>query len=262
MGEWGNPSIGLLLLGMAACSSLEPIIVEEPERSDLQLTVDALKTSLRDAQRTVAELRAEVDARRQELADVQIARAQLEGRIREAERRLTEGRHVIDLQREELASARSEREQVGRTRAALQNQLKQLQKQVSKVGKPVKGHVSPVAMASPRAGQLELATVDLQQDALLPALEQGTQVVPEPAIQVSGASTVSEAPVGSPSSTVPPRLHMVVKSGDTLWSVARRYHTSVRRLMVFNALLSDRIQVGQALWLTEPPIEEAGHERM
>jgi septal ring factor EnvC (AmiA/AmiB activator) len=83
---------------MSACSSLEDIIIE-PEMSDLQLTVDTLKTSLRDAQRMVDELRVEVDARGQELAEVQIARAQLEGRVQEAERRLTEARHVIDLQR-------------------------------------------------------------------------------------------------------------------------------------------------------------------
>ncbi len=160
---------------------------------------------------------------------MQIARAQLQGRIREAERRLTEARHVIDLQREELSSARSEREQVGRTRAALQNQLKQLQKLASKVGKPVKGHVSPVAIASPRDGQLELAIVDSQQGALLAAVEEGTRVGPElEENQVSGESTVGEAPMGSQSSTVPPRLHIVVKSGDTLWSIARRYHMSVR----------------------------------
>lgn len=188
---------------MSACGPLHPIIVE-PEMSDLQLTVDTLKTSLRDAQRTVAELRAGADAGRQELADVQIARAQLEGRIREAERRLTEARHVIDLQREELSNARSEREQVGRTKAALQNKLQQLQKQVSNVGKEVRGNVSPKAL----------------------------------------------------------RIQVVVKSGDTLWRIARRHHTSVRYLMVRNALASDHIQVGQALWLTESPIEEPGHEQM
>jgi LysM repeat protein len=47
-----------------------------------------------------------------------------------------------------------------------------------------------------------------------------------------------------------------------LWSIARRYHTSVKFLMVRNALPSDRIQVGQVLWLTEPLIEELEHERM
>jgi LysM repeat protein len=151
---------------------------------------------------------------------------------------------------------------VGRTRAALQNQLRQLQKHSSKVGKQVKGNVSPAAMASPRGGQLELASIGPQQEALLAALEEGTPVVAAPTIQAPGASSVDEAPVVSRTATVPPRLHVLVKSGDTLWSIARRYHTSVRRLMVHNALASDRIQVGQALWLTEPPTEELEHERM
>ena len=248
-GEWGSTSIGILLLGMSACSPLEPIIIE-PEMSDPQLTVDTLKTSLREAQRMVAELRAEVDARRQELADVQIARAQLEGRIRETERRLIEARHVINLQREELSNARSEREQVGRTRSALRNQLKQLQKQLSKAEKQVMGNVSPAAMAPPRDGQHELATIDPQQDAKLATLE------------VSGAPLFDEAPVVSQSTTVPSHLHVLVKSGDTLWSIARRYHTSVRRLRALNALPSDRILVGQAIWLTEPAVEMSEHERM
>lgn len=260
-GKWRSISIGILLLGISGCSSLEDIIIE-PEMSDLQLTVDTLKTSLRDAQRLVDELRVEVDARRLELADVQIVRAQLEGRIQEAERRLTEARHVIDLQREELSSARSEREQMGRTRAALQHQLKQLQRQLSKVEKQVRGEVSPAAMVSPSGAQPDPATVVHQQDALRVIQDEGTQVVSGAAIQVSGASSVGEVPVVSQSATVPLRLHVVVKSGDTLWRIARRYHTSVSRLMVLNALSGDRIQVGQALWLIEPSADEPEHERM
>lgn len=259
-GEWRSISIGILLLGISACSSLQDIIIE-PEMSDLQLTVDTLKTSLRDAQRMVDELRGEVDARGQELADVQIARAQLEGRIQEAERRLTEARHVIDLQREELASSRSEREQVGRTRAALQNQLKLLQRQLSKVEKQVKGEVSPAAMVSPRDAQPEPATT-VHQQADLRAIQDGViQVVSGAAIQVSGASSVGEVPMVSQSS-VPLPSHVVVKYGDTLWRIARRYHTSVSRLMTLNALSGDRIQAGQTLWLTEPSADEPEYERM
>lgn len=242
---------------MSACGPLEPIIME-PEMSDLQLTMDTLKTSLRDAQRTIAELRAEVDARRQELADVQIARAQLEGRIREAERRLTEARHVIDLQREELAGSRSEREGAGRIKAALRSQLRQLQKQASKVGKRTKGNMSPAVLVSPPAGPREVATIDSQQD-LSTDLEEGTQVVPKPVRRVSGASSVDEPPMIS-RTTVSSGARVRVKPGDRLWSIARRYHTSVRHLMILNALTSDRIQVGQALWLTEPSAEEP--ERM
>ena len=260
-GKWRSISIGILLLGMSACSPLEDIIIE-PEMSDLQLTVDTLKTSLRDAERMVDELRVEVDVRRQELADVQIVRAQLEGRVREAERRLTEARHVIDLQREELASSRSEREQMGRTRAALQHQLKQLQRQLSKVEKQLKGDASPAAMVPPKDGQPEVTTVVHQQGDLLATPDEGTQAIPGSAIQISATSSVSEAPVVSQLTTVPATLHVVVKSGDTLWRIARRYHTSVSRLMVLNALSSDLIQVGQVLWLPEPSADEPGHGRM
>lgn len=254
MREWGSTSIGILLLGMSACSPFEPVVIE-PEMSDLQLTMDTLKASLRDAQRTVAELRAEMDARRRELADVQVARAQLEGRIREAERRLTDARHVIDLQREELASSRSEREQGGLTRAALQNRLNQLQKQLSKVGKQVKGNVSPAAMTFPRDGQFE-------ENALLGVQERGTTAVRGPTTQVLDTSSLDEAPRGPQSATAALSIQAVVKPGDTLWSIARRYHTSVRSLMIHNALLGDRIQVGQTLWLTDPPTDEFEHRRM
>src|SRR3712207_3773015 len=82
--------IGLMM--MVGCSPLEPLA--EPEVSDLQLTVDTLKTTIREGQRTIADLRQELEAQRQELADVQIARAQLDGRVREAERRLVEARQI------------------------------------------------------------------------------------------------------------------------------------------------------------------------
>jgi hypothetical protein len=42
--------LGVSMGSVVACSPLEPL--DEPEFSDLQLTMDTLKTSLRDAQRT------------------------------------------------------------------------------------------------------------------------------------------------------------------------------------------------------------------
>ena len=91
----------------------------------------------------------------------------------------------------------------------------------------------------------------LSMDALPADLEEGTRVVQSlrPAcrehLQSANRRWFLKSAVSS-------RVHVSVKSGDTLWSIARRYHMSVRRLMVLNALPSDRIQVGQALWLTEP----------
>ncbi|THJ18734.1 MAG: LysM peptidoglycan-binding domain-containing protein [Nitrospira sp. CG24B] len=117
-------------------------------------------------------------------------------------------------------------------------------------------------MVSPRDAQPEPAAIVHQQDALLAIQDEDIQVVSGAAIQVSGASSVGEVPVGSQSATVPLRLHVVVKSGDTLWRIARRYHTSVSGLMALNALSGDRIQAGQALWLTELSADEPEHERM
>lgn len=217
--------MGTGVLAALACSPLEPMI--EPEVSDLQLTVDTLKTSVRDAQRTIAELRAELEARRQELADAQIARAQLEGRVREAERRLLEARQVIDLQREELASSRAERERVAKTGAVLHRQMKQLQQQLSKLGK---------ASSESRAG-------------IAPAAFPPAARRPGPAR--TDAAVMNGVPVREPQPTAAP-ARIVIKPGDTLWSIAQRYHVPLKRLMAFNQLADPRIEVGQALWLVDP----------
>src|SRR5687768_1327588 len=131
MAEWAMTACALavLVLGASACGELEPIV--EPEIVDLQLTLDTLKTQVRDAQRNLAEVRTELESRRQELADAQVARAQLEGRVREAERRVTEARQVIELQREELIAAKTERERVFRSSS---QQLKPLQRRGVKSG--------------------------------------------------------------------------------------------------------------------------------
>src|SRR4029077_3567226 len=123
-------AVGFAPVLFAGCGELEPM--REPEVVELELTTDTLKASVREAQRTVTELRADLEARRREVAEAQVARAQLEGRVREAERRVIEARQVIELQREELAAARTERARVFRSSLQLQGQMKQLRKQLSK----------------------------------------------------------------------------------------------------------------------------------
>jgi len=234
-------AIVVLLFGIGAvigCSPLDPI--PEPEVSDLQLAADTLRASLRDAQRTITELRAEVESRRQELADVQIARAQLEGRLREAERRLVEARHVIDLQREELAGSRSERERIAKTGMLLRSQMKQLQLQLSKIsGKPTNeptmAQAKPVTVKGHRSG---VPPVKLDPPVLF---DEGVQVPAEPVFHPREGSSVH-----SP-------IRVSVKPGDTLWSIAQRYRVPVKRLMALNQLSDNYIQVGQSLWLVEPP---------
>jgi LysM repeat protein len=257
-GAWRMVCVASFVLamgGVIACSPLEPI--DEPEVSDLQLTADTLKTSLRDAQRTIAELRAEVESRRQELADVQIARAQLEGRLREAERRLVEARHVIELQREELAGSRSERERVAKSGAMLRSQMKQLQLQLSKLtksaGEPRDTGMTSAGMSSPRGRQSGVPPAMLD-DSL--TLEESVGVVATPAIHRRENSAVGGVPPAKPAMSRPARVS--VKPGDTLWSIGQRHRISVKRLMALNHLPDNHIQVGQALWLIEPPAADEG----
>jgi LysM repeat protein len=219
----------------------------EPEVSDLQLMVDTLKTSVRDAQRTIAELRSEADARRQELADAQVARAQFEGRAREAERRLAEARHVVDLQREELATSRTERDRVARASVLLQNQLKQLQRQLSKLGnKAEKEAIHPAAPAYypiPKGRPMGRVST-AHGEGMAGDQEPDTRVT-----KVPGGSV----PAGRPRA-VPSRIPawVAVKPGDTLWSISRRYRIDIKRLKTINQLTGDRIEVGQAVWLSSP----------
>ena len=229
-----------------ACGELEPIV--EPEIVDLQLTLDTLKTQVRDAQRNLTEVRTELESRRQELADAQVARAQLEGRVREAERRVTEARHVIELQREELLVARTERERVFRSSSQLQSQMRQLQKKAPKFVTP--SDVDQGGTVAPNAA--------------LPASTQQALGVPRSATPVNaqGArmsamnATLWQDPytgefAGDQLNQKTPVRHIFVKHGDTLWSLSRKYRIGLNRLRSINHLTDNQIEVGQILVLSE-----------
>lgn len=58
-------------------------------------------------------------------------------------------------------------------------------------------------------------------------------------------------------STVLPLRKIVVKPGDTLWSLARRYRVDLMELRTLNLLTTDRILAGHDLFLP-PASGEAG----
>lgn len=256
---WTSLSIGLLLLEALACSPLHSFV--EPEVSDLQLTVETLKSSLRDAQRSMTELRAEVEMRSQELADVQVARAQLEGRVRESERRLAEARHVIELQREELADSRAERERGARAGAALQNQLKQLQKQLSKMRQQVPNGPSPATQTAPPVGAPKSLPIRMEREFISKDQVDDFGAIVKQADPMSEVSSVGRRVMMERMSAAPPLSRVLIESGDTLWSIARRHHISVHQLMLINALPNEHIQAGRSLWLTESANDESDDER-
>ncbi|OGW47119.1 MAG: hypothetical protein A2V62_04465 [Nitrospirae bacterium RBG_19FT_COMBO_58_9] len=245
-------AVGFASVLFAGCGELEPM--REPEVADLQLTADTLKTSVRDAQRIVAELRTDLEARRRELAEAQVARAQLEGRVREAERRVLEARQVIELQREELAAARAERARVSRSSLQLQGQMKQPHKQVSRAEKPDATQDGQEASPLPssrvaRKGQKALQAPPPPSQ---PSEYQETQqLAATPAAMVH--RPVSREPLSASERQSIPMRHVSVKPGDTLWSIAQKYRVNVEQLRALNQLPDNRILTGQALRLPDDP---------
>ena len=242
--------VGLASAVLVGCGELEPM--REPEVVDLQLTTETLKASVRDAQRTVAELREDLEVRRRELAEAQVARAQLEGRVREAERRVIEARQVIELQREELAVARTERARVSRSSHQLQGQMKQIQKQLAQTGKSESAHDGQEAAPLPSRSAMRKG----QKTTQVPAQRNQPSELPETPQMVATPATVSQMPINrEPSSAVEQQLastkHVSVKPGDTLWSIAQKHRVNVELLRTLNQLTDNRIVIGQALWLPD-----------
>jgi LysM domain len=237
-------AVGMAILVSTACGELEPIV--EPEIVDLQLTMDTLKTQVRDAQRNLAEVRTELESRRQELAEAQVARAQLEGRVREAERRVSEARQIIELQREELIAARAERERVFRSSTQLQSQMKQLQRKAPRSVNPATNELGdeiapagavlpspPKAVVVPPSATPAVNALRAKVSAMTAALRQYTD---EFAVEQQ-----EQIPV----------KHIFVKQGDTLWSLSRKYRIGLNRLRSINHLIDNQIEVGQILFLSE-----------
>jgi len=220
--------LAVVALAASACGELEPMV--EPEMVDLQLTLDTLRTQVRDAQRNLAEVRTELESRRQELADAQVARAQLEGRVREAERRVAESRQVIELQREELIAAKTERERVFRSSS---QQRKPLQRRGVKTGGLDSADWSGSAVPT---------------DVSLPWSFANPSRPATPAINgLSSKGTATAVAVRRQ----PSLTEIAVKPGDTLYSLARKYRMTLSRLRSLNHVSDDQIIVGQILWVTE-----------
>ena len=254
-------AVGFASALFAGCGELEPM--REPEVVDLELTTDTLKASVRDAQRTVGELRTDLETRRRELAEAQVARAQLEGRVREAERRVIEARQVIELQREELAAARTERERVSRSSLHLYGQMKQLRKQLSKTGESGSAHDGQEAAPLPSGGAARKGQKAMQ----VPAQRNQPSEFPETSQMVATPAVMMQVPANrEPSSGVErqrtPTQHVFVKPGDTLWRIAQKYRVNVEHLRTFNQLTDNRIVIGQALWLPDDrPLSGVGADK-
>ncbi|HNV32703.1 MAG TPA: LysM peptidoglycan-binding domain-containing protein [Nitrospira sp.] len=238
------------LLFWGGCARVTPSPESTP--TDLQVAADSLKTAVREAQRTAAELRTELEEQRKELADAQVARAQLQGMLRETERRLADARQVIELQREELTSAHTERERVAQTVAPLHSRLQQ----------PPNGVRLQRKRASSSPDGAVPAPRDTQEQSAVKPLENEEEEAPQSAPADGEAAPVSDVPQASPivmpiPSAAEPVRTIVVQGGDTLWRLARRHKVSLEALKSLNGLPTNLIVVGRTLRLPEPRLQQA-----
>ena len=238
------------LLFWGGCARVTPSPESTP--TDLQVAADSLKTAVREAQRTAAELRTELEEQRKELADAQVARAQLQGMLRETERRLADARQVIELQREELTSAHTERERVAQTVAPLHSRLQQ----------PPNGVRLQRKRASSSPDGAVPAPRDTQEQSAVKPFENGEEAAPQSSPADGEAAPVSDVPQASPiamstPAAAEPVRTIVVQGGDTLWRLARRHNVSLEALKSLNGLPTNLIVVGRTLRLPEPRLQQA-----
>lgn len=261
--------LGLAGLTVLGCAGFDPTI--DPDVADLQLMLHSLQAAARDHDRAMAELRAELDGRRQELSAAVVARAQLEGRLHDVERRWTESRHIIELQREELLAGRAERERLLLSQAQAAAKPKHARKTAAPRPPADASPAPPTGMPAPDAAPAAAAApIPIPAPATIPPPElQGavpqlqSQAIEMPAAETDAglpgrmpqSGQVIAAAEGVESGTVTAVIrNIVVQAGDTLYSLARRYGVDLRELRAANGLYTDLIVVGQAL-LLPPPAE-------
>ncbi len=108
----------------------------------------------------------------------------------------------------------------------------------------VSGGSTPTAPAAPRpATSGAVSDVAREPGSSAPAQEVGQQQVAPPAEDVSpGEATAPEGEV------------YIVQSGDSVWSIAQRFGTTVEALVALNGLEDpDLLSIGQVLRLPPPP---------
>jgi len=217
---------------------------------DFQVTQAAFKAESTQAQRTIMDLRAEMQVIQRELGAARATQARLEGELREAQRRAQESHRAVEGQREELVRTREERDRLAAISRDLQGQLVELgrlRQQVSEAGRD-QSRLQALELAIERHTK-ELTELKSAMQKLLTRSKQG------PAgrkMAVPIYKDVSDQPALSGESAVSASRMVIVERGDTLWELARKHRVRLSELMVVNHLTSDLIRPGQELILPEP----------
>jgi septal ring factor EnvC (AmiA/AmiB activator) len=215
---------------------------------DFQVMQAAHDAESAQTQRTILDLRAEVQGLQRELGTSRVSLARLEGELRDARGRWAEAQRMMDAQRDELSRLREERERTAQAAREIEGQLVELGR--------LRQQTADAAREQPRMEALE-AAVEKQARELADLKARAPKASPrfkpglptaEPAAPPGGRLDLNV------SADVPPApgfRTIVVRPGDTLWDLARLHRVKLAELKALNAITSDLIFPGQELLLPE-----------
>ncbi len=238
---------------MTGCAASGPTI------KDYQLMTQALQAEVRQAQRTITDLEAQWQALQRDLGEARTVKARLEGDMLNAERRLLEARHIVELQREELSRATAERQRVTQNareeHVSLQAQLQAQLTEISRLNQQVADAQTERArlqtmddLIARQVNEMAELKAAIQEALRRPVLKPAENI--PPAFRPS-AIVIPAAAYSDPSALF--SKSVIVRRGDSLWVLARRYGISLDDLITVNGLKSDLIIPGQKLRLPDPP---------
>jgi predicted nucleic acid-binding Zn-ribbon protein len=215
-------AVCLLLMG---CASMLP--------QDYMVMQEALKQEAFQAQQTSVSLHVQVQVLEEQLGAARAAQARVQGELRDSERRLNVALRVAESQRDDVIKARESREQL----VQATDELNRLRQRVADTDREYK-----------RMRVLQTSIHRLtEQVAMLNTSVRDGLVHSKPSA-VSTDEVVSDLL----SEHIKPARILIVKSGDTLFSLAKRYAVGLAELKNTNRLANNRILVGQLLVVPEP----------
>jgi LysM repeat protein len=240
---------GVLLVALAAASGCAG---SQPTERDFQVMQTAYNAESAQTQRTILDLRAEVQGLQRELGTSRASLARLEGELRDARGRSAEAQRVMDSQRDELSRLREERERTAQAAREIDGQLVELGR--------LRQQAADAAREQPRLQALEAA------------VEKQARDLADLKARAPKASTRFKTRLPNAELAAPPRDRLelnvsvgvppapgfrtiIVQPGDTLWDLARKHRVNLPDLITLNRLVSDRIRPGQELLLPDSPAE-------
>lgn len=218
----------LLLTGCASLSAHDYTVMQE-----------ALKEEASQAQRIAANLHAQVQTLQEQLGAARAAQARHQGELLDSERRVIEAQRVAELKRDELAKAKEDREQLAIVSNKLQAQVTELER--------LRQRVVDANREQKRIKMLQASIKKLMEEVAT------LNMTVRDSLGKARPSAVSAEPVDArPAEPMPPLRSLIVRAGDTLFSIARKYAVALEDLKNHNGLTTDRILVGQVLVVPDP----------